>query len=178
MMISVPTFSVDPPDITLLTGKYFMKSTIYTFILFFVLTDCQMNSDKETPSESDAEKVEETLKSFFRSISDYDYQGIREITSADFVLIENGPVWDTEKFIGFIKQFEEDATISYEFSDMQMTIDGSTAWMVYKNKGVMNRGNEQRQFNWTESAVFKKVDDQWKIELLHSTMNEADSTQN
>ncbi|HKL19866.1 MAG TPA: hypothetical protein VJ905_12905, partial [Halalkalibaculum sp.] len=57
------------------------------------------------------------------------------------------------------------------------TVKGTTAWMVYKNSGIMNRGDQQRHFDWSESAVFIKENDQWKIELLHSTMNEPDSTE-
>lgn len=146
-------------------------------MLFFTFTSFQMGNNYKSVAESEKEKVEETLKSFFNHISDYNYEGIRSVTSDDFILIENGPVWDTEKFISFIKQFETDVTFSYQFSEMQTTVEGSTAWMVYKNNGVMNRGDQQRHFDWTESAVFTKENDQWKIELLHSTMNEPDSTQ-
>lgn len=146
-------------------------------MLFFTFTSFQMENDYKSVAASEEEKVEETLKSFFNHISNYNYEGIRAVTSDDFILIENGPVWNTEKFISFIKQFEADATFSYEFSDMQTTVEGTTAWMVYKNNGIMNRGDQQRHFDWTESAVFNKENDQWKIELLHSTMNEPDSTQ-
>lgn len=155
-----------------------MKILIYYFILLFIFASCQTKKDNVSISESDEDKVEETLKSFFNHISNYNYEGIRAVTSDDFILIENGPIWNTEKFISFIKQFEADATFSYEFSDMQTTVAGSTAWMVYKNNGTMDRGNQQRHFDWTESAVFTKESDQWEIKLLHSTMNEPDSTQN
>lgn len=155
-----------------------MKPLVYSCLLLFVFLSCQMKNDRQNLSEQDREQVEETLQSFFDAISNYNYENIREVTSNDFVLIENGPIWDTETFISFIKQFEGDFTFSYEFSEMQTTVEGSTAWMVYKNKGVMDGGDQQRHFDWTESAVFKKVNNQWKIKLLHSTMNEPDSTQN
>jgi len=154
-----------------------MKSLLFSCIILFVFTSCQSESNNENLSESEQEKVEETLKSFFDHISNYNYEGIRSITSDDFILIENGPIWDTEKFISFIKRFEGDATFSYQFSDMQTTVKGTMAWMVYKNSGIMNRGDQQRHFDWSESAVFTKENDQWKIELLHSTMNEPDSTE-
>lgn len=152
-----------------------MKSLIHSCILLFIFTSCQTENNNKSLSESEEEKVEETLKTFFNSISNYNYEGIREVTSDDFILIENGPVWNTEKFINFIKQFESDATFSYEFSFIQTSVEGSTAWMVYKNNGIMNMDDQQRHFDWTESAVFSKENDQWKIKLLHSTMNEQDS---
>ncbi|NGP75124.1 nuclear transport factor 2 family protein [Balneolaceae bacterium YR4-1] len=154
-----------------------MKSFIFACLILLVLVSNHTKSNNEINFEAEEIKVEETLKSFFNCISNYDYNGIREVTSDDFILVENGPVWDTDKFISFIKRFEGDASLSYEFSDMQTTVRGPTAWMVYKNNGTMLQGSQERHFEWTESAVFTKERDQWKIELLHSTMNEPDSTQ-
>lgn len=43
-------------------------------------------------SNTETEEAEGTLKTFFSAISDFDYQKMRDLTSDDFTLIENGPV--------------------------------------------------------------------------------------
>lgn len=40
----------------------------------------------------------------------------------------------------------------------------------------MTMGDQQQHFDWTESAVFRKEDDGWKIVRHHTTLNEPDSS--
>lgn len=156
-----------------------MKSLNFFIIIIVLLIGCQPTQDEQITVDEHAEKqkVEETLLNFFDAIAAYDYQRMRDITSENYVLIENGPIWTVDSLITMMKQFQGKATISYEFSDMETTVQGPTAWMSYKNNGTMNFGDRQQYFDWTESAVFSKQDDEWEMVLLHSTMNEPDSSQ-
>lgn len=156
-----------------------MKSPHLFTICIVLLMGCQTQAEEQITVDKQAEiqKVEKTLLDFFDAIADYDYQRMRNITADNYVLIENGPLWTVDSLITMMKQFEEQATISYKFSDMETTVQGQTAWMTYKNNGVMNFGDRQQHFDWTESAVFSKQDNEWKMVLLHSTMNEPDSSQ-
>lgn len=127
-------------------------------------------------SQRAAQAVEDTLRAFFDGISTYDYQRLENLTTADYTLIENGPVWALDSLTVRLRQLEEKgATIDYEFSDMETTVAGPTAWMTYKNHGVMSMGEQQQELNWSESAVFRKGDEGWKIVLLHSTQVGTDS---
>jgi ketosteroid isomerase-like protein len=104
---------------------------------------------------------------------------MRDLTSDDFTLIENGPVWTLDDLIARAKQGEKNgATLSYEFAEMETTVNESTAWMTYKNHGVMTMSGKENEYNWTESAVLQKMEDGWKIVLLHSTMNDPGSSHN
>ena len=50
------------------------------------------------------------------------------------------------------------------------------AWVSYWNKAEIRRATELRIIVWLESAVMVKVDDEWKIQLLHSTRVESGKT--
>lgn len=127
-----------------------------------------------TDTQAEVQEVEATLKEFFGAISNYDYQTMRDITAEDYTLIENGPVWPVDSLINLMQQFEDQATFSYKFSNMETTVENDMAWMTYKNNGLMKMPDGERHFDWTESAVFRKDGEEWKMVLLHSTMNEPD----
>ena len=147
------------------------------FPVFFVILfiSCQTSQNQQAgPDESNqaqAEEVEAVLTSFFDAISDYDYQALRDITAEDYVLIENGPIWTVDSLINVVQEFEDNTTISYELTEMETTIEEDMAWMTYKNYGHFKMPDGERNFDWTESAIFRKQGDKWKMVLLHSTMN-------
>lgn len=153
-----------------------MRAIIYSFLIITVVIGCQANQTREGDAASKEEiaAVEDTLRSFFEAISTNDYQRLRHITADDYTLIENGPVWTVDSLINVVKSYEGKASMSYEFSNIQTTVKGSTAWMTYINDGMMDMGDQQRLFNWTESAVFRKQDENWNMVLLHSTMNKTE----
>lgn len=152
------------------------RFTFLTILISTIIGITTIQAQSALNSNTETEAVEATLKSFFSALSDFDYQEMRDLTSDDFTLIENGPVWSLDDLIASAKQGEENgASLSYEFADIATTVNGSTAWMTYKNHGVMAMGDEKTEFNWTESAVLQKMENGWKIVLLHSTMNEPES---
>lgn len=153
-----------------------MRSIIYSLLIISFIIGCRTNQGREndTVSKEEITAVEDTLRAFFEAISDNDYQRLRNITANDYTLIENGPIWTVDSLINVVKSYEGKATMTYEFSDMQTTVKGSTAWMTYINDGMMDMGDQQRLFNWTESAVFRKQGENWNMVLLHSSMNETE----
>jgi len=142
------------------------------FIMLFIGCQASQNQPSGPDTQAQAEEeVETVLTTFFEAISDYDNQTLRDITSEDYTLIENGPIWNVDSLINVVQQFERETTISYELTEMETTVEDDMAWMIYKNNGVMKMPDGERQFDWTESAVFRKQGDEWKMVLLHSTMN-------
>ncbi len=149
-----------------------MKLFVFGILSAILFTGCQTRQNQQAGSETMAEEeVEAVLTTFFEAISDYDYQTLRDITSEDYTLIENGPIWTVDSLIHLVQQFEDQATLSYDFSNMETTVEGEIAWMTYKNNGHFKMPDGERNFDWTESAVFRKQDGEWKMVLLHSTMN-------
>ena len=155
-----------------------MNSLRLYLLVFVLLIGCQAEQGPRDGSNRQAKQaVKDTLRAFFGAISAYDYQKLRNVTAENYVLIENGPKWPLDSLTALMRKNEKrQAKFTYEFSDMEATVEGSTAWMTYKNNGVMTMGDQKRHFDWTESAVFRRGDEGWKIVLLHSTLNELDSS--
>ena len=143
-----------------------MKYTYLTFVLFLVLVGCQPARDVA----ADKIAIERVMQDFFAAITKYDYESLRYQCSADFVLIEHGLWWNADSLTNVIKGFEGKATITYTFDDINSSVEGSFGWMTYKNNGLMTMGDQQTNYEWSESAVFKKQNGDWKMVLLHSTL--------
>lgn len=153
-----------------------IRRLLLTVLVFTIIAATTIQAQDTIASNLETKAVETTLKSFFDALANFDYQEMRDLTSADFTLIENGPVWSLDDLIARAKQGEKNgASLSYEFSNMKTTVKGSSAWMTYSNNGVMTMGEKETEYHWTECAVFQKMKDGWRIVLLHSTMNEPES---
>lgn len=146
-----------------------MKLLNFMLLTLVLMIGCRA---EDTDRQADVKNVETTLHSFYESIESFDYQSLRSITSDDYTLIEDGPVWTVDSLVNRMEQLEGEAELSYELSDIETTVEGGTAWMKYQNNGVITRGGHEEHFNWTESAVFRKSEEGWKMTLLHSTRNE------
>jgi hypothetical protein len=89
------------------------------------------------------------------------------------VIVEDGPVLSLDAFLDAIRKLKaKEATIAYDLSDIEGTVEGATAWGTYTNRGVAETGSRRQRIRWTESVVLRKEAGAWKIAMLHSTVRE------
>jgi ketosteroid isomerase-like protein len=138
---------------------------LYLLIALNFFTSC---TPKEDP-QVEIRKVETILQSYFDGISNFDYQKMRDACSSDYVLFEDGTIWTVEDHISYLKSLEGKARISYNFKDVNKNVEGSVAWITHRNIAEAAFEGNEMHFEWIESAVFKKIDGNWKMVLLHST---------
>lgn len=99
---------------------------------------------------------------------------MRDRAAEDFTAIEDGTVLTLEEFIGAGQKLEKKgASLSYNFSDVEVRVEGTVAWTVHKNSGVMEAGDRRREVDWTESLVLRKESGRWKVAMLHSTVDQS-----
>jgi|GEM_PF-1874790 len=136
-------------------------------MLIALLTGFQPNPQKDTEEE----KVKAAIGNFFQSIEKYDYDGIRNACTGDFVIFENGVRMSCEDFIGFLKNYENMGAemTNYQLDNFTAEVKGRNAWVTLDNKGTGRMGEQRLEFNWPESAVLKKEKGEWKIAFYHST---------
>ena len=108
------------------------------------------------------------IHDFFAAIFAFNYQGIRDVCTDDFLLFESGQVMNIEDFINFIKGMEG-STWANKYEDVKTNVEGAIAWVTLRNKAEMTAGEQVMNFNWLESAVLKKQEGVWKIAFYHST---------
>ena len=142
-----------------------MKTIWIVSIVILLLSGCQPKQDVSANTLA----IENAVHSFFIAISKYDYQGLRDQCTPDFILIEQGQWWNTDSLTNVMKGLEGKATISYSMDNITSKVEGSVGWVVYKNHGTMTMGNKQTRLDWTESAILRNDGGAWKMLLLHSS---------
>ncbi len=139
-------------------------------ILWVVLTGmmiaCQQNKPADPP-----EALKQVLFDYFDGIKNQDFDKMREVTTDDFTLYEDGKVWNNDSIINFVKMFP-DATIDYTFDHFNVKVDQSSGYMYYQNHADFTMNDTiNMKYNWVESAGFIKTDKGWKMSFLHSTVS-------
>ena len=144
-----------------------MKSLIaalLTFNLILVLLSCQ------TKPNDDPEKVKKVLLDYFDGIKNKDFQKMKDVTTSDFILYEDGKVFNNDSLINLINSFPK-YSVDYTFNEFTINVDQDIAHMYYYNQGAFILNDTTHlDYKWLESASFRKENDQWKMDFLHSTV--------
>ncbi|MEM6649547.1 MAG: nuclear transport factor 2 family protein, partial [Pseudomonadota bacterium] len=112
-------------------------------------------------------EVEQTLRQFFDLLEKRDVDGLYKVTTDDFYLYEHGEYWSLDKLL---KAIDDDVSNQWILTQMQTDRQGSLATIVYRNTGAFTNANgENEEYEWLESANFKRVDGTWKLSFLHSS---------
>lgn len=95
---------------------------------------------------------------------------MNSVTTADFILFEDGKVWNNDSLMNLINSFGTFEG-AWNFDYKRITTDQLSGDVVYLNHGnfIINDTTEM-QFDWIESATFTKADGKWKMDFLHSTI--------
>lgn len=147
-----------------------MKTTISLLLLFLSLT-----AFAQTSTEKDEELLKQLIIDSFQDIlSDNKQEKLGDYYTEDFVLLENGEVWDLEIIKGYMDQAAGMDNLPIRinsFSFIDIKIYGDAAWLAYHNTARFeNNGEVLGEMSWLESANAIRTPDGWKLELLHSTI--------
>jgi ketosteroid isomerase-like protein len=143
-----------------------MKGSTVTLLCLAFVAGCQPSRQ----AEDEAAGVRQGLNRFFAAISRFDYQGLRAAGTADYVLLEEGLVWNMDSLVTTVQDLQKGGlTIAYVLEDIRPSIAGSVAWATYRNRGILSGPKGADTLRWVESAVFRKQGRVWKLALLHST---------
>ena len=105
-----------------------MNKYLFLTILMSVHCYCVTAQQKLTSKEM---KVQETIIALFKSLSDCDFEQMKESSTTDFSVLENGIIWNLDtlqemfRLNKTIPDFNRVNTI--EFTDTR--IKGKTAWV-------------------------------------------------
>lgn len=141
-----------------------MKTTSIPLALVATLSACQ-------PSEhDDPENLKAVLVSYFDCISKKDFTGMKSLTTTDFVIYENGKVINNDGLIDIINK-SPIVKATYSFDGFTINVDNASGSMRYFNHGEFVKDDTSLTTrDWLESATFKKVGNEWKLDFIHSTV--------
>ncbi len=162
----------------------------FTFFLATVLLfcSCQTGGKEDLPpenkpalreSQADIDSVKHLIEGSFQEIwSDLDTSRIRAYHTDDFILLEQGLVWNNDSIARYLldeqKRMEEGQYQRLNRFDYVKSVQRqNTIWVAYKNYGTWVKGSDTLgTAQWLESAIAIRENNGWKIQQLHSTRME------
>ncbi len=140
-----------------------MKIGVFLIALVAGLFACQ-----PVNNEADKVQVKQVLTDYFAAIRAKDLNKMNALCTDDYVLFENGMVWNNDSLGNNIRK--SDAEIRFTLDNYNIRVDQESGRINYFNHGEAYRNDSLKStIDWIESATFRKVEGQWKLEFLHST---------
>jgi hypothetical protein len=147
-----------------------MKPIILFLILFSLFSFAySQNSDSE-----DVRQVEQLVQNSFDEIfSGYREEKLTDFYTEDFLLLEQGEVWDMNIIRGYLTKAKSNpnpAVRTNRFEFIKTIVEGNRAWVAYHNYATISRdGQVLRELYWLESATAIRTEKGWRLDMLHST---------
>ena len=154
--------------------------------LFFCSCQTSVKEDLQSENESalsesqaDIDSVKHLIEGSFQEIwSDLDTARIRAYHTDDFILLEQGLVWNNDSIARYLlgeqKRMEEGQYQRLNRFDYVRSVQSqNTIWVAYRNYGTWVKGSDTLgTAQWLESAIATRENNQWKLQQLHSTRME------
>ncbi len=138
---------------------------IINVIALIVLISSQVFAQKNKNN------IEASVVGFFNGLSLINADTLKHYsTSSDFLLLEDGHVWNLDTLIQKTTSSKNLNIIrTNKFNFIRTEQYKNMAWVSYYNTADFRLNEKQQTIKWLESAVLLKENGRWKIKLLHST---------
>ncbi len=143
---------------------------MYKLFLFLLLPSTLV---AQQVASNEEQKIKEVIIQLFDGIAERDIAKIAKQTTPDFMLIENGAIWNNDTLVNKItwsknnyKSFSRVNRIDF----IRTEIRGNTAWTSFYNQADIKMDSTARFVRWIESAVLIKENNEWKVQQFHSTV--------
>lgn len=139
-----------------------MKNVVLLIALFLFNSPLFAQKDKAA--------IEAVIVKFFDGLTEVDNKKLKETTTADFLLLEQGEVWNMDTLVHKLTISKNPNRIrinSFQFIKTEQ--QDNVAWVSYFNTADLSMGERKQSIKWLESAVLIRQGKEWKVKLLHST---------
>jgi ketosteroid isomerase-like protein len=123
---------------------------------------------------SDEKQVQNLIQDSFDSLfSAFNEDLILEYYTEDFLLLEQGEIWDIEFIRNYFKKAKTNTPIpirTNRFEFITTKVEGNRAWVAYQNYASISRPDQEpTNLHWLESATAVRTAKGWRLDMLHST---------
>jgi len=112
-------------------------------------------------------------ESFYEIWSKLDAKNIGKYYTKDFLLLENGVVWNNDSIANHLDKARLQKKLPKRVNRIEIIeikIINGMAWVAYHNYATFSIENiVMRKAHWLESATAILTQNGWKLEMLHST---------
>lgn len=142
-----------------------------TLILMICFTTLSFGQSSIKTDESRIKDL--IIESFDEIWSKLNSKNIAKYYTEDFLLLENGEVWNNDSISNYLDNAALKKPIPNRVNSIEVIevkILKGMAWVAYKNQAVFSHENKIiRKAQWLESASAILTQNGWKLEMLHST---------
>jgi lysophospholipase L1-like esterase len=144
-----------------------VRSAFYWVGGLLLLAACHSGGHPDDPA-----LLQQVLTDYFDGINEHDTAKMRAVTTEDFILYEDGLVWNNDSaFMNILRHLP--FTVKYTLGDMRMFVDEHSGDCVYTNLAdFVFHDSIHRRIEFLESASFRKTATGWKMNVLHATVRQ------
>jgi hypothetical protein len=124
--------------------------------------------------EADRSAIKRLILGSFDEIwSELNSENIEKYYTEDFLLLENGEVWNNDSIANYLDHAilkKPIPTRKNTVKIIEIKIINEMAWVAYHNYATFSIDNNIiREAHWLESATAILTENGWKLEMLHAT---------
>jgi len=150
-----------------------MKYQFFFFLVLFSFLACTNNqATKITPKEKQIAK--ELIQGAFDDLwGGVDSTKISKYHTDDFIILENGEVWDNDRIKKFMRGQLANPNRPHRKNEMEyISIEkyGPSIQIAYHNSAEFSNADSiVGTGKWLESALAVPTDQGWRLKMMHST---------
>ena len=128
----------------------------------------------QVSNETDKKLIKNLVMESFDEIwSKLNSKNIEKYYTKDFLLLENGEVWNNDTIANYLDKALLDKPNPTRINTIEIIdtkVTNKTAWVAYHNYATFSiDGKIVFKAHWLESATAILTDKGWKLDMLHST---------
>lgn len=111
--------------------------------------------------------VAAVMSDVFAALGAHDRAALKARVAPDFILYEDGRLMTADQIFDAVAA--NPVKRRWTLTEARIEASGDLATMTYRNTGSFGEGDRRRVPEWTETAILRRSDGQWRLLALHST---------
>lgn len=147
--------------------KYLLAACL--LIAFFGPAIGRGSLTRTCPAGDDTTLLRQMIQVYFDGVAAKDFEKLRSMTTEDFVIYEDGKVWNNDSVFRNI-QYHQPFSVKFTLSDIRVSVDTHSAYADYRSHPDFVLSDSVKfHLDFIETMIFRKTPAGWKIRLLHIT---------
>ena len=139
-------------------------------LVFFVCTVMLVSCNSKKTAEDKKGELKNILTEYYTSMSKKDLEKMNSLTTPDFLMFEEGQIYNNESAVKFVEQFGN-FSVTFKFDSLHTHFDKANASAYYFREATFTMNDSTwAPFRFLESSTFEKKDGKWKLRFLHSSL--------
>jgi hypothetical protein len=119
---------------------------------------------------NDSAAIAQLIINDYLTFNNWEYRKHISNCQPHYKLIENGEIMTLQNEVDYFKKnSHRNIKRTDTFNFFSIRIHENTGYAIYKLESTIEEEGKPKFYKWTESAVCERVNNSWKLALIHST---------